>query len=342
MLIENSEGATAPSKPVLARRSIPWVRLTIGLALGLLGLWFVTRDVDISDLRRSLVNSHLQYVVLGLATIIVTMAMKAWRWQLMFSPVNGAPTFKHSFWALSLGQLVNTAVPFLRLGEVARVYDLGARAGQSKAQALGTLLVEKVLDLIMLVVTLAILIPFLVIPSFVGQSGTVLAVAGILALLALITVALQNELALRLTRFLAKPVPEPIRSRVLGIVEAGLQGLSALRSGKTLFMLMMASALIALLSVLTPWILFRAVDIELGIVAAAAIHVALTVGTLPPSTPARVGVFEFLVAFMLRFFDVEDGAVILAYTIIYHLVVVVPQLVLGGIAALRRDKTGHA
>jgi uncharacterized membrane protein YbhN (UPF0104 family) len=73
----------------------------------------------------------------------------------------------------------------------------------------------------------------------------------------------------------------------------------------------------------------------LGPVAATAIHVVLTVGTVPPSTPAKVGVFEFLVAFMLKFFGVENDALILAYTIIFHLVVVLPQILLGGIAVAR-------
>lgn len=342
MIAEKSEGAPPPSQPDLAKKRTSWLRIAVSLLLSLLGLWFVTRGVEVADVRSALANSQLGYVLLALATMVFTMAAKAWRWRLMFSPAEDAPSFQHAFWALSLGQFVNTAVPFLRLGELARVYDLGERANQSKARALGTLLVEKVLDLIMLVVTLAVLIPFLVIPGFVGQTGTVMAIAGIVALLGLITLAVKSDLAVRLAQFFTRPLPEAIKSRVLAMAIAGLQGLSALRSGRTLFILVFSSAAIAFLSVLTPWVLFWAFNIQLGIVAAAAIHVVLTVGTLPPSTPARVGVFEFLVAFMLRFFGIEDGALILTFTIIYHLVVVIPQLALGGMAALRRGKLDYA
>lgn len=341
MIAEKSEGAPASSQPVNVRKSIPWLRLGISLLLSLLGLWFVTRDVNLVELRLAFQQAHLQYVFLGLIVIAITVLAKAWRWQLLFTEPENRPSFPQLFWSLSLGQLVNTAVPFLRLGEVARVYDLGARANQSRARALGTLLVEKVLDLIMLVLTLAVLIPFVVIPNFVGQSGAVMAAAGIVALLALITVALKGEFALRLAHTVARHLPQSVRERALSMFVAGLEGLGALRSARAIFTLLLASAFIALLSVLTPWILFPAVGIPLGLVPAAAIHVVLTVGTLPPSTPAKVGVFEFLVAFMLRFFDIESSALILAYTIIYHLVVVIPQIIFGGIAAARRSGPRH-
>ncbi len=341
MIAEKSESGTAPPQTLLRKRQIPWLRLGSSLLLTVLGIWFVTRDADLAEIRTALQQSRPQYIVLGLMVIAVTIIAKAWRWRLLFQPGEGAPSFRHLFWALSLGQLVNTAVPFLRLGEVARVYDFGAQTNQSRARALGTLVVEKVLDLIMLVLTLGLLIPFLVIPDFVSQSGLIMAVVGLVALLALIMIAFRTDLALRFITATASPLPQSLKGRLLPIVVTGLDGLSALRSGSAIFALLVISAIIALLSIATPWILFPALNIKLGIIPAAAIHVVLTVGTLPPSTPARVGVFEFLVAFMLRFFGIENSAVILTYTIIYHLVVIIPQIVFGGLAAARRTGAGN-
>jgi uncharacterized protein (TIRG00374 family) len=338
VIVEESEGASAPSQTILAKRQIPWLRLAVSLLLSLLGLWFITRDVSLNEVLLALERARMQYVILGLVLISLTIAAKAWRWQLTFYTHDETPAFRHVFWALVLGQLVNTAVPFLRLGELARIYDFGARANQSRARALGTLVVEKVLDLIMLVLTLVVLVPFLVVPNFVGKSGVILGIAGVTALLALIMGALRTDLALRLANILLAPLPDAIRNRSYNILTAGLEGIAALGSGRALFFLLLSSAVIALLSVMTPWVMFPALGISLGLVPAAAIHVVLTIGSVPPSTPAKVGVFEFLVAFMLRSFGVQDGALILAYTIIFHLVVVLPQIVFGGIAGLR--KTG--
>lgn len=341
MIAEKSEGGNT-IRAIARLKQAPWLRLGISLLLSIGGLWFVTRDTSWDELSFAFGQAQFRYIVLALIVVTVTNVAKAWRWQLLFRPRERAPSYNNLFWALSLGQLVNTAVPFLRLGEVARAVDLGTQANSSKAHALGTLVVEKVLDLIMLALTLFLLLPFLVIPNFVSESGVVLALMALVAFLCLYVVAFKSHLALRLANWALNPLPKPWRERAMGIVVAGLQGLAALRHPSVILALLLASAFIALLSVLTPWVLFSAMDISLGLVAAAAIHVVLTAGTVPPSTPAKVGIFEFLVAFMLRFFGLDDGGVILTYTIIYHLVVVAPQIVFGGIAAARGKRLARA
>lgn len=338
MIAEETKGGSTSAKSSIAWKQVPWLRVVFSLILSLLGVWFLVRDVNLSEVQVAFARAQFGYVLLGLVTIAATITTKAWRWHLMFNTQQNRPAFWQLFWALSLGQLVNTAIPFLRLGEIARVVDLGSRTNQSRALALGTLVVEKTLDLIMLVMTLGLLLPFLVLPDFVDRSGLAMAAISGVLLLALFALAFRPDLALILARRAIGPLPEVIHERAMSIVVAGLEGIASLRKARTILLLLFSSALIAFLSVLTPWLLFSAFDITLGLAPAAAIHVVLTAGTLPPSTPAKVGVFEFLVAFMLRFFDVENGATILTYTIIYHLVVVTPQIAFGGVAAARRTK----
>lgn len=338
MLVENSESAPAPSQSLHRKKKVPWLRLFLSLILSGLGLWFVTRDASLTEIFAALGRARLEFVLLGLLVIALTTVVKAWRWRLLFRPRADRPPFGDIFWALSLGQLVNTAVPVLRLGEVARVYDLGQQTNSNKAHALGTLVVEKVLDLIMLAATLFLLLPFLVLPGFVRESGTLLAFVALVTFLGLLLLAAKTQFALELVQLLARTLPARLEERLLTIADAGLKGLATLRSGRATFSLLLTSLFIAILAVMTPWILFFSMGIPLGLLAAATIHVVLTVGTLPPSTPAKVGVFEFLVAFMLQFFGVEGGATILAYTILYHLVVVLPQIAFGGIAAARGSR----
>lgn len=334
MIAEKPKGSAKPH-PLTRPRQIPWLRLLLSLALSGLGLWLVTRDASLAEMKVAFSQADAGYVLLGLTVIMATMMAKAWRWRLLYRPRQEAPSFANLFWALSLGQLVNTAVPFFRLGELARVYDLGEQAQSSKAQALGTLVVEKVLDLTMLALTLFLLLPFLVIPQFVTDSGTVLAATAVIAFVGLYLIAYRGDLVLRVIRPMIRWLPGGLGERVEPVATAGMRGLAALRSRRATLALLLVSLLIAGLSVLTPLVLFPALDLSLGLAAAAAIHVAVTVGTLPPSTPAKVGVFEFLVAFMLRFFGVENASVILAYTLLFHLVVVLPQILFGGVAAAR-------
>jgi uncharacterized protein (TIRG00374 family) len=296
--------------------------------------------VALADLRLALGSAHPGYILLALATFLATTAAKTWRWRLLYQRQEVVPAFRPLFWAVNVGQLVNTAVPFFRLGDLARVYDLGQHTGQSKVQALGTLVVEKTLDLISLAFLFFVLLPFFVLPDLIAESGTSVALISLVALLLLMVVARQTDLVRRLAAALIGRLPEHWQRRLLPWLDSGLAGLASLRSGRASLALLGSTLLVLLLSVLTPYALFPAFGIPLSLRHAAVLHIALTIGALPPSTPARIGVFEGIVTFMLATFGIEDGALRLAYAIVFHLVIVLPQLVLGGLALLRRQRHG--
>lgn len=339
MILPNQEGSQ-PALPLVEKKAIPWLRLLLALALSLLGLWYVTRNVALADLQAALGASRPLYILLALLAFLATTLTKTWRWQLLYQPQQQLPSFRHLFWAVNVGQLINTAVPFLRLGELARVYDLGHHTGESKVKALGTLVVEKTLELISLAFLLAVLLPFFVLPNLVASSGLSGALVAVAILLILFAMARQTALVRRLALALLRLLPERWQGRLLPWLDSGLAGLSALRSGRASLALAGSTLVITLLAVLTPYALFPALGISLGLKHAAALHLALTVGALPPSTPARIGVFEGIVTFMLATFAAGDNATRLAYALVFHFVVVLPQLVLGGLGLLRRQRHG--
>ncbi|MDX1664021.1 MAG: lysylphosphatidylglycerol synthase transmembrane domain-containing protein [Candidatus Promineifilaceae bacterium] len=344
MIAEKGTGSPPPEAdaelaPLTQEQSIPWLRLLLGLLLGGVGLFLALQNTNFAELRAAVVEADFAYVLLGLVVISATMAAKSWRWRMLFPPPAPALPFSALFWSLSLGQLVNTAIPFVRLGEVARVYQLGEVASVSRARALGTLVVEKVLEMMTLVVLVALLLPFFVLPRFTVEAVWVSALAGAAALVALFLLAAHPEQAQRLASWSLQWLPAALRARLLPLMIASLEGLAALRSRRALLGLLGSSLLIGLLSILTPLVLFPAFDLAPELLPAATLHAVLMVGTLPPSTPAKVGVFEFLVVYTLRTVtDVESESLLLAYALIFHLVVILPQIIFGGIAAVRGGK----
>jgi uncharacterized protein (TIRG00374 family) len=323
-------------------RSIPWFRLLAGLILAALGLWLVFRETSLTAVKAALQQAQLGYVALALLVIVGTGAVKSWRWQLLYYPQSPLPSYSALFWSLHLGQLVNSILPFLRAGDLVRIIDVDRRTRVGKSRTLGTLVVEKVLEMITLALTVLIMVPFLVVPSFVRDSGLVVAATGLFALIFLWLIAYETPIILRVTTAIVKRFPRRIAQRLMPILVSGLGGLVALRSKRAVAGLLGSSVLVGIMYVLTPAILFRALNIDLGLVEGAAIHSVLSIGTLPSWAPANVGVFEFLVAYMLRFFDEGDGGVILAYTIVFHLVVLLPQIILGGIAAIKGSRLESA
>lgn len=332
---------------LLRTRKIPWLRLILGLLAGALGIWLITRDLQLSDIEQAFAEAKVGYILLAVLVILVTILSKAWRWQLLFIN-NGRPSGSEEskpaippisslFWPLILGQFVNAVSP-IRVGDLARVLKLEQETRIDKIQGLSTLVVEKTLDIIILVVTLFLILPTVVLPQTLSlaRRGALMAITAVILFILLLIFAYYRERITKLAGRLIKKLPDRFQKPLFRLIVAGLTGLSALRQPRQLLVLLFVSAVIMLLSILTPFVLFSTFDIPLGFREAILLHLILILGQIPASTPANVGIFEGLVAFTLNQFGLSNNAAILSYAIVYHLVVVMPQIILGSLSVIRK------
>jgi uncharacterized protein (TIRG00374 family) len=338
MIVNNSETAQSSTRP---NRWLPWFNMILAILLIALGIWYLAGRVSFLEIIQALLLANPGYVIFGLTIMIATVVLKAWRWQLMFRTPDGSPPYTPLFWSLMLGQYVNLIVPFLRLGEIARIYALNRQTDIPMARSLGTLVVEKVLDAFMLAMTIGIVLPLVILPEFVSNPGIIMWVFPLAALLVLYLLAYQTDLISRFFHALADKLPTRFAKRFLHWSLSGLEGLAALRNTRLSLLLVGSSAVIAFLSVLLPFVMFGAFDLKLGFIEAAAIHIVVTIATTPPSTPGKIGVFNGAVALVLLSFGMTNEAVAISYSILFYLVVIVPQIVLGSIAASRTDWRWH-
>jgi glycosyltransferase 2 family protein len=317
---------------------LSWLSWLLTAVLLAAGLWYILQKVTLAAMWTALTQAQVGYVAAALGVILATLWLKALRWQFLFvpQPDERPQPLRPLFWSMMLGQYVNLMVPFFRLGEVARLLSLDQQTGVGKARTLGTLVVEKTLDILMLVLTVAVILPFIVLPEFVSNPFTLGAI-GAFTFLTLYLLAYQTHLVVRLSRRLIRPLPPALHDRLLRVIVSGLEGLAALRRPRLTLILLLQSLLIAILAVLTPYLLFPAFGIPLGLAEAALINVVVMIVSTPPSTPARIGVFDGTVSFMLFRFGLVSEAVIVSYTIIFHLVVMLPQIVLGSAAVSRTN-----
>jgi len=145
-------------------------RVGLGLAVSLLCLWLALRDIALDAVLVSLRQAQLTWVALALLSVLVTNLAKAARWRLLFYPHHRHLPVHSLFAILLSGQAVSLAIP-VRGGELLRAYLVGARFGDSKAQTLATVGVEKMLDLAMLALCVLALSPFLVASNAAGAAA---------------------------------------------------------------------------------------------------------------------------------------------------------------------------
>src|SRR5262245_34187847 len=94
--------------------------VVMALAAGLVALFF--RNVDLRRVASDILRARPEWLVLSLATMLVNLAIRAWRWKFLLEPF--APTkFGSAFRATAVGFAASSILP-ARAGEVIRPYFL--------------------------------------------------------------------------------------------------------------------------------------------------------------------------------------------------------------------------
>jgi uncharacterized protein (TIRG00374 family) len=104
------------------------------------------------------------------------------RWQRLLAPIAHVP-YHHTLGYLLVGYLANNVLP-ARIGELVRSHYAGDREGISRSTTLGTIVVERVVDLVTVVAIASVAILVLSVRGIVASA--VLAGAAVAALLAVV------------------------------------------------------------------------------------------------------------------------------------------------------------
>jgi hypothetical protein len=131
----------------------------------------------------------------------------------------------------------------------------------------------------------------------------------------------------RLARLVAL-LPGRWQRRVAPHAERLLQGLSSLRSPGASLLAVLLSIVLLAVAALTNYLLFRAFGLELSFVAALFLLVLLQVGSVPPSLPGKIGVFNYVVVVGLSALGV-DRFLAFSYSVALYAVALLPKVVLG-------------
>jgi uncharacterized protein (TIRG00374 family) len=313
-----------------------WAYLVIGLALGVVLLVLALRSVDPAGLMAALASTDPFLLCLALLTVGLTVVAKALRWRLLFYPRHGTQSRGTLLSALLMGQTVNFLLP-ARLGELVRAYVVGERGGQRKLLALGTIVVEKVLDGLMLCLLLACLFLVLPVPDWLRLSGAASGLALAVLLMAVLLLTGQRGRLLSAMGRVDQAVPVLGRLGLSRRTATLADGLSSLQSRQVNLRLLVWTLGIWLLAGLTNCVVLLALDIEVPLLLGAlVVLVVVHLGMVVPSSPARIGVFHYLCLLSLALLGV-DADLGLAFGFVLHSVVVLPVIIVGLLCLWREN-----
>ncbi|TDK44267.1 lysylphosphatidylglycerol synthase transmembrane domain-containing protein [Algoriphagus formosus] len=138
-------------------KQILQVLISLGLAVWI--FWFLYKDIEVEILWSQVKTSNWFWISFSLIISLFGFWLRGWRWTLLMDMSEGKKvTYGESYHAVMVGYLANLVVP--RAGEVARCGVLTRTNGISLGQLLGTVIIERSIDLLFLVGT--ILLAFLI------------------------------------------------------------------------------------------------------------------------------------------------------------------------------------
>ena len=335
--IDAPDGEHQPEAAVLSwweRASGLWqqanirgLQVALGTGVSLLFLWLAFRNVPFSQVVAAFSQADYRFVALALVLVVVSPLARAARWRLLYHPHQKGLSCLRLAKVLLISQMLNIVVP-ARLGEVARIYFMGKT--QSRARTLGTIAVEKWLDILMLLVLVLLVPVFVSLPPWFRDSRASLAVFATAFLGLALTLSYGKDRLLTLVESASRLLPAGWRARFHRATGLALGSLDVLRSPWVGLRLQGWSLLIWALSILVNYIVFLALGLPLSFAAALFLVVVLQVGGAVPSVPGKLGVFHYLCTLALGVFGLEKGAA-LGYAVLLYFVVFVPPSLLGAL-----------
>ncbi|MBI3490895.1 MAG: flippase-like domain-containing protein, partial [Acidobacteria bacterium] len=131
--------------------------IVLALAVGLVALFF--HNVDLWRVAADIVRARPEWLALSLATMVVNLAIRTLRWQLLLQPL-GPTTFGSAFRATAVGFAASSILP-ARAGELIRPYFLARQRRHARSErmsatgAFATIVLERLLDIVTVLVLLA-------------------------------------------------------------------------------------------------------------------------------------------------------------------------------------------
>ncbi len=318
----------------MAKRIKQSLRLFVGLAISVFFLYLAIKGVDLHQVGQALVQADYWWFVPALAALFGSHWLRAVRHKLLLDPVH---RFRSGqlFSALMIGYMANDVLP-AHLGEVLRAYIIGKKGGLPASLALATIAVERVIDVLTLIVIMGVTFVIFPFPAWVRTSGYLTFAFALALIVFLVALRKYEGTVTRWVRRLLGPLSRKLADKVAALIREFARGVVPLRRRLDYLWLAVLSVLIWAGYVLVFVFGFQAFDLsrayDLPWNAALVTLVITTIAVVVPSSPGYVGTYHWLCMKSLELFGIPASAS-LSFAVAVHAISFLPVALVGFIFA---------
>ena len=305
-----------------------WAKILLGIGVSVSLLAYLLRRVDPGQVAQHLARTHWGYLGVTVALTIAGVWVRARRWRYLFPP-DASPS--HLFSAVMIGYMGNNLLP-LRAGELIRGYIASRHGSQGFWTCIATLVVERVLDALAVVVILAWLVLAVPVPAALKWAALLFLSLDLFAMAVLAFLAAAPERCQAVVILLLSRWPR-LRAKTLTILETFTLGLRGIRTPAHLLPIVGWSVTLWGVYVVTTWTALAATELFLPLAAAWAVLSFVGLGMSLPSAPAFVGVVQAATVLALGLFGVPEAEAF-SFSLVLHATQFFPFILFGWILLL--------
>jgi len=299
-----------------------------GFFISIILLYFSLRDIKFDEIVKTLQRADYRLLFVPLVFIAISITGCSFRWSRI---CGGNVRFSQTFTALMIGLFVNNVLP-ARIGELARGYVLSKKTGLSFTYSLSTVLADRFFDLTGLLAITFLFFPKHSLPPATSKAIYVL-VALLIACILIMIVLSHRRFASIIARRLQgvkRPFFSEIAQRVLEIQE----NLRRVNSPLNLTGFIILSIINWLSMSAALYFIALSLGITLDFKYVPFVCALLNMGLVIPSSPGYIGVYQFLLVYLLSIFEVPKPE---AFTIavLFHASWYIPYNVVGAVLAIK-------
>jgi uncharacterized protein (TIRG00374 family) len=303
----------------------------LGYGLALLCLIWVLHDFHIVRALRDFARVSWRWVLIGMAFDVLSYIMQAIRWRYLLAPF-GKVRLTRSVRAIFSGLFANLIFP-LRPGELLRSYVLSDSEGISFGLVLGSVGVERLVDLVIATASLGVVSLLVDLPRQFRRVADILGVAT-LVLLTIVVIAI---FYLELKVGTSAKIESKARSAP-GKVMSALVALHAMGTAPSFYPALLFSVLMPFCQVVGLWCMMIAYGLHLSFLVGVVVLVVINLGVSLPNAPANVGSYQFFCVLGLSVFEIEKTTAA-GFSIFAFLALNLPFVFLGFAALVRSGMT---
>ena len=302
--------------------------MIFGYAISIACLIWVLHDFHVVRALRDMANVDWKWVLVGMGFDILSYAVQGIRWKLLLSPFGKVRTTR-AIRSVYAGMFANLVFP-LRPGEFLRGYLLSNSEGISLGRVLGSVGVERLIDLVIATASLAIASLYVHdLPPRFRKIADTMSIGTLVFLGIVVLLIFLLEL-----KFGDAPEPNAASRRIVGKGWAALSALHAMGTAPSFYPAVLTSILMPFCQLLALWSMMKSYGLPLSFGAAVVVLLVINLGVSLPNAPANVGAYQFFCVLGLGVFNVEKTRAT-GFSIFAFLALTIPFIFVGFAALVR-------